>query len=146
MGAMEYGSYPKIPNTLWNTFCLNSFPCASIPQNTWWKDKQQRSWTNSHFSGVIWVYTVCLCHFIKEAGVRKFRTITTVMLLRVKIPFWDFLSFWGENLWGWLSDEVFAYISLVWPRKLQHFCHFHVYVLVDCSEGSFLQESAGINP
>ena len=64
-----YGKCPKISNTLIYTFLGPKLCFLYLVE---WQ--QFRLWSDcSSRSSLIWVYTVCICHFVRNFGVRKFR-------------------------------------------------------------------------
>ena len=82
---INYGKCPEISNDLkvhsilfWPKYC---FLCSCfLKHNVEW---QSRPWSDCSWrSSLIWVYTVCICHFVRAFGVRNFRTVTVAYFFK----------------------------------------------------------------
>ena len=70
----------KFPTFYSILFCLNFASNAVVSQNIWWNGKQCRPWSDCSFrSNLIWVCTVCICHFVWHFDIRNFRTFIVLI-------------------------------------------------------------------
>ena len=87
LNRKNFGQWPKISNTsfphpfflflFFLSVCFTKYTC------TWRNGKQCRPWSDCSFrSSLIWVCTVCICHFVRKVGVQNFRTCTIMHLFR----------------------------------------------------------------
>ena len=61
-------------------FCQKFAFYAAGSLNTHWNSKQCRPWSDGSFrSRLIWVCTVCICHFVRRFGVPNFWTFNMYM-------------------------------------------------------------------
>ena len=92
-------------------FFLPKFCCffyAFIPQNTWWKGKQCRPWLDcSQIGSLIWVCTVCICHFIlhmpfiiRKVSVQNFRPFTIYLFFFLSAHGVQKEAYWQESTYG----------------------------------------------
>ena len=63
----------------WTLYSIPFWPKLCFYAVVSWNGKQRRPWSDCSFrSSLIWVCTVCICHFVRHFGVGNFWTFTVI--------------------------------------------------------------------